>query len=235
MNRVVITTASRTSQQAECALGLGRSLRFLGDETTRVIATDMPDRSWQPAFDQVWPSLDIPKLLEELGADQALILPPASLAFKRVGPVFEYCAGRGACSQTNIPGGPWLVYCEKGGDPTEPGKMPAIPDPTEPGKMPAIPAETDFFSATTGMVGRLELDIVQNRCAFVCKRPYYRFVQPFIFCAAGAESSPYYVDQLESLALLERYEQKHGFGYMSPLHKFTRSIHKRILRAKGRL
>lgn len=85
------------------ALGLARSLNYCGDETERVIVTDIPGYDWEKYFDYVLPvesalewiffaKLD---LLRRTDADQVLWIDSDCLAFQQVGPIFDHCAGLG--------------------------------------------------------------------------------------------------------------------------------------------
>jgi len=85
------------------ALGLARSLRFCGDETERVVVTDIPGYDWGKYFHTVLPvesalewifftKLD---LLRRTDADQVLWIDSDCLAFQTLDPIFDYCAGHG--------------------------------------------------------------------------------------------------------------------------------------------
>jgi hypothetical protein len=104
-----------------CALGLGRSLRLIGDTTHRVVVTDRPDYPWKPAFDEILPITE-PKewiffskltALKRTDADQVLFVDADSLAFRRLDTIFEYCQGKGLCVQGDyIHGGDWYGSVE---------------------------------------------------------------------------------------------------------------------------
>jgi len=92
-------------------MGLGRSLRLIGDTSTRVVATDRSDQPWDECFDQVLPPsegghewLFLNKLdaLKRTDADQVLFIDGDTLAFKRLDDIFEYCSGKGLCVQGNL-------------------------------------------------------------------------------------------------------------------------------------
>lgn len=106
MKRIVYTFAIGKRKYAECAMGLGRSLKFIGDTTTRVVVTDRTDFPWGECFDLVLPPpegglewLFFHKLdaLKRTDADQVLFIDGDTLAFKRLDEVFDYCQGRGLC------------------------------------------------------------------------------------------------------------------------------------------
>jgi hypothetical protein len=105
--RIVYTIAVGRDKHLQAALGLGRSLRLIGDRTRRVVVTDRPDFGWSPAFDQVipwkkelkWIFFEKLSALEDTDADQVLFLDADMLAFKRLDLIFDACAGKGLCVQ----------------------------------------------------------------------------------------------------------------------------------------
>ncbi|MEZ0326070.1 MAG: hypothetical protein ACAH95_09195 [Fimbriimonas sp.] len=122
MKRIVYTLAMGGDKFQRCALGLGRSLRLIGDTTHRVIVTDRPDYPWKPAFDEVLPIVEprewifMSKLsaLERTDADQVIFIDADSLAFKRLDPIFEYCQGNGlTVSGHRISSGTWYGSVEE--------------------------------------------------------------------------------------------------------------------------
>ncbi len=122
MKRIVYTLAMGGDKFQRCALGLGRSLRLIGDTTHRVVVTDQPQYPWKPAFDEVLPITDprewifMSKLaaLERTDADQVIFIDGDSLAFQRLGPIFDYCQGRGLTVQgRQIDKGEWYGSVEK--------------------------------------------------------------------------------------------------------------------------
>lgn len=98
MKRIVLVSAFGNHQDAEGALGLGRSLRLLADPIPRVIVTDQPNLPWKPAFDQVivrpTPFAEGSER-EELDADAILIVAPSALSYGRVHQLFEEHEGVG--------------------------------------------------------------------------------------------------------------------------------------------
>ena len=289
MKRIVYTLAVGKPKFAECALGLGRSLRLLGDTTHRVVVTDMPDQPWRPAFDEVLPvedSLDwifFSKLtaLKRTDADQVLYIDGDSLAFRRLDDIFDACAGKGLCVQGEwISEGDWygdvaetcrrhgvpriaqfnggMIYYERtpeceafietifdyGRRAAELGFKrddPLIPDEpciglamAQTGQGTLLPDHVDFQNSAVGLIGKLELDVLRNRCEFLCRRYTVRHVRPYIFHASRYINYLIYWRQLDRLRTLEEYEARHSFGYMTQLHKLTRSVHKRIIRWKTR-
>lgn len=81
-------------------MGLGRSLSLIGDETQRVIVTDLEGFDWKRYFDYVFkpktPRSALDKLLafDYLDAKSVYSLDVDCLAFKRLAPVFTYCEGK---------------------------------------------------------------------------------------------------------------------------------------------
>jgi hypothetical protein len=122
MKRIVYTLAMGADKFQRCALGLGRSLRLIGDTTHRVVVTDKPDYPWKPAFDEVlattvakeWVFLSKLTALERTDADQVLFVDADSLAFQRLDPIFDYCSGKGLCVQgEQITTGNWYGSVER--------------------------------------------------------------------------------------------------------------------------
>jgi hypothetical protein len=82
MKRIVYTLAMGADKFQRCALGLGRSLRLIGDTTHRVVVTDRPDYPWKPAFDEVLPIREAKEwiffskltALDRTDADQVLFI-----------------------------------------------------------------------------------------------------------------------------------------------------------------
>ncbi len=97
--RIVYTVARGKPKFAEMAMGLGRSLRLVGDTHKRVIVTDIEGYDWHRYFDVVLPvqgqrsALDKLTALERTDADEVLAIDVDMLAFKRLDPIFEYCSG----------------------------------------------------------------------------------------------------------------------------------------------
>ncbi len=97
--RIVFTVATGQPKYALQALGLARSLKLIGDTTTRVVMTDIPHEAWQRNFDQVVPppkaiSTYMLKLaaLGSTDADEVLFIDSDSIVFKRLDRIFDYCA-----------------------------------------------------------------------------------------------------------------------------------------------
>jgi hypothetical protein len=101
MSRAVLTLAVGKRKFAEQALGLGRSLRLIGDPTPRVVVTDLLDMDWAPAFDHVVPyqgdirMIFFDKLigLEATDADEILFIDADMLAFHPLDPIFRAAEG----------------------------------------------------------------------------------------------------------------------------------------------
>ncbi len=116
MSRIVFTVAVGKQKYAETALGLGRSLKLIGDDTKRVVITDQLQFPWDRCYDQVleptdpieWVYLSKLTALQRTDADQVLFIDADCLAFKRLGPIFDYCSGKGLCVQgQTITSGDW--------------------------------------------------------------------------------------------------------------------------------
>src|SRR5665213_294927 len=93
MERIVYTLALGNRKLAEGALGLGRSLKLIGDTTRRVVVTDQLGPTWSECFDEVIEpaeGVDARSILERNGIDQLLYVAPNCLAFRRLAPIFEY-------------------------------------------------------------------------------------------------------------------------------------------------
>ena len=290
MKRIVFTVAVGSSKFAECALGLGRSLKLIGDTTPRVVITDQPNHPWSRYFDEVLEHQVAPEMvllskfsaLERTDADQVLFIDSDCLVFKRLAPIFDYCAGRGMCVQgIEITDGHWLgevsdhlrsfeissmarfngglYYYERTPEcqavldrvmeigPTTREKGIIYDSPrfndeasvsvamaksgiNKPGVCHLIPDEMDYLSTATGLIGKLDLDVMRNRCGFLCRRFDVRYVEPMIFHASRYLNFNIYWRQLDRLRWLEKYEDGHEFGYMSPVHKMQRSIQRRYLK-----
>ncbi len=290
MKRIVYTLAVGKPKYAECAMGLARSLKLIGDTTTRVIITDIKGYAWDRYFDQVlepqttmeWIQFAKLTALDRTDADQVLFIDSDCLVFKRLDPIFDYCAGKGLCVQgVHVTSGEWLgkvedhlrvnniqsmprfnggmIYYERtdacramiansfeeGKNAKQSGLICDTPWITDEGAISLamaragldrngnchlIPDELDYMNTATGLIGKLDMDILKNRCAFLCRRFDIRYVEPTIFHASRYINFVVYWKQLERLAWLEKYEDEHGFGYMSPLHKMERSIQRRYLK-----
>jgi len=275
---------------AECALGLGRSLKLIGDTTRRVIVTDQPDYPWDRCFDEVleptepfaWTMFSKLSALERTDADQVLFIDCDCLAFKRLDPIFDYCAGRGLCVEgIVIRDGEWygsvrdhltkhgvsampmfngcMIYYERtprcqemilaiyaegkkfkdSGFLYESSLLPEEPYLSiamakagldQDGNCHLIPQNMDFKNNAGGLIGKLELDVLSNRCSFVCNQFTVRHVQPTIFHASRYINFTIYWKQLDRLAWLERYEATHEFLHMSSWHKLQRSVQRRYLK-----
>ncbi|MBC8064849.1 MAG: hypothetical protein H7Y17_08470, partial [Chlorobia bacterium] len=109
--RIVFTVARGKPKFAEMAMGLGRSLKLIGDKNRHVIMTDIQDYDWKRYFDDVIPvsggrsALDKLTALEVTDADQVLAIDVDILAFKKLDPIFDYCAGKDFAIQGYFHGG----------------------------------------------------------------------------------------------------------------------------------
>ena len=285
MKRIVFTIAVGKPKFAECALGLGRSLKLIGDTTHRVVLTDLDDMPWEDCFDEVipytgdikWIFFEKLTALDRTDADQILFIDSDSLVFRRLDPIFEAGNGKGFCVQGEwISSGDWygdvaetcrtrgveaigqfnggMIYYERSEEVRsffakvdELGQQarglgfqrddPLVPDEpciglalAETGFGTLWPDNTDFQNSATGLIGKLDLDVMRNRCGFLCRRYGVRYVEPIIFHASRYINFLIYWKQLDRLKWLSEYEKKRGFGYMSPGHKLKRSIHKRLIK-----
>ncbi|RYG47423.1 hypothetical protein EON79_07400 [bacterium] len=284
MKRIVYTMALGRPKFAECALGLARSLRLIGDNTPRVVITDLPNYPWDRYFDEVLTPTEpagmvyYAKLtaLERTDADQVLWLDGDMLAFRRLDDIFDACKGKGFAVQgTEIQDGEWygsvpdhlarlgipslprfnggLMYYERtpetlrliarakaamaenslgfpeyrGGVPDEPVVAALM---RQEGVGHLFPESADFHNSATGLIGPLRLDVLKNECSFVCRRDEVRFVRPYLFHASRYINYTVYWRQLGALEKLERYEDRHGYGWLSPGQKLRRSVERRYLK-----
>jgi hypothetical protein len=98
MDRLIFTVARGKPKYREMALGLGRSLRLVGDGTPTAILTDI-DADWHRYFDIVIPAegaslyFDDMRALDLTGANHVLALDCDTLVFRPLAPIFDYCAG----------------------------------------------------------------------------------------------------------------------------------------------
>lgn len=99
MERLIFTVARGKPKYAEMAMGLGRSLSLIGDETPRAVLTDISGFDWSRYFDFVFEpkakrsALDKLLAFDYTSADSVYAIDGDCLAFKRLGPVFCHCEG----------------------------------------------------------------------------------------------------------------------------------------------
>jgi hypothetical protein len=101
--RLVCTTAFGKPKYAEMALGLARSLIFIGDRTPRAIMTDIEGVDWERYFDVVIRKSIPPEemywsrffALEHTDFKHVLCIDSDCLAFKRLAPIFDAFQGAG--------------------------------------------------------------------------------------------------------------------------------------------
>jgi hypothetical protein len=284
MERLVLTVGRGKPKYAEMALGLGRSLSLIGDDMPRAVVTDLEGYNWSKHFEHVLKpdgarsALDKLFGLELTEAQAVLSIDSDGIAFRRLGPIFDYCRGKkfvvlggfqsegkwhGAdvsqlCRQfeaEKIPlfnGG--LIYYERcpetielieemkrvereydksgfeqfrGNASEEVCVMLAM---LKTGIGEVIPFETDFMNTGVGLIGKLTLDVMRNECHFVCRRHAVRFSRPYVFHASLFSNYRAYWKQLDKLAWLDAYEEKHPYGYITPWAKFKRSVERRYLK-----
>lgn len=107
MERLIFTVARGKPKYAEMAMGLGRSLSLIGDETPRAVLTDIPGFDWSRYFDFVFEpkskrsALDKLLAFDYIAADSVYAIDGDCLAFKRVEPVFLHCSGLDFAVQGN--------------------------------------------------------------------------------------------------------------------------------------
>ncbi len=65
-----------------------------------------------------------------------------------------------------------------------------------------IPDDTDFMSTAVGLVGRLDIDVREGRCRFLCRRARMRSVRPLIFHASRYSNFLVYWRELARLRKL---------------------------------
>jgi len=288
--RIVFTVATGKPKYAEQALGLGRSLKLLGDKTPRVVMSDLDHPGFARVFDAVVrPTPGVPTYLLKLealtttNADEVMFVDSDSIAFKRVDAGFAAAEGADFAVQGRwIREGHWygwlhetlpklqldalpmfnggmMIYRRtnaarqlirtaaeiaanydatglerfRGTVPDEPCVAVAMAR-TGIGRL--LPDTVDLMNTPVGLVGPLQMDVMRGRCRFL-KHGHHglRLIEPTILHAGKYVNNAAYWRQLDRLAWLERYEDRHSFGYMGPWHKLRRSIERRILRAQGRL
>jgi hypothetical protein len=98
-----------------------------------------------------------------------------------------------------------------------------------------IPDDMDFMNTAVGLVGKLRMDVMKAECSFIKRGRRMRLIRPMIFHAAKYVNNTIYWKQLATLEWLERYEERHPYGYMSFAHKLRRSMERRLLRLMGKL
>ncbi|MDX2064211.1 MAG: hypothetical protein SFX74_00565 [Fimbriimonadaceae bacterium] len=285
MSRAVLTLAVGKRKFAEQALGLGRSLRLIGDPTPRVVVTDMLDLDWAPAFDHVVPyqgdlrMIFFDKLigLEATDANEILFIDADMLAFRPLEPIFRAAAGCDFAVQGQwISDGDWytnvaelcrryhvpsivqlnggMIYYrrtpefaafrntlrEMADRATEIGVArddPLIPDEpiiglamAQTGFGRVWPEDSDFHNSATGLIGQLRLNVRRGECGFLCRRYTVRYVEPILFHASRYSNFLIYWRQLATLHRLETYEKSRPYGYLSPWHKLSRSVQRRLVK-----
>lgn len=103
------------------ALGLARSLSLIGDTTERVVMSDIADPNLARWFDRVVPPVETPypylrklSALEATDADEVLFIDADSLAFGKLGPIFDYCNGKRLAVQGQIKSeGHWYGWLQR--------------------------------------------------------------------------------------------------------------------------
>lgn len=99
-SRIVFTVATGAARYAEMALGLARSLALVGDDTRRIVMSDVKNPALEKWFDQVVAPTSGPPYLRKLAAleatdaDAVLFIDSDSLVFRRLDPILEFCAGK---------------------------------------------------------------------------------------------------------------------------------------------
>lgn len=211
MRRILFTAALGNSPQWDGALGLGRSLKLVGDGTERGIASNVErlPHSFHRLLEWGDPDVVADRLLSE-GYDQVAYAAPEYLVFGHVDALFglgtEMDEGRVRT---------WGSGSRKG-------------------------SEDRLLGIARTVRGRLRLNVTLNECRWVegegaGSADSAELKTPVLFRPASEPAWAAYRRQLKVLESLERYELSHGFGYVPPLMKLRRSIEKRILRLQNRL
>jgi hypothetical protein len=117
VKRIIYTVATGADKYAEMAMGLGRSLSLIQDQTPRVVVTDNDKYEWSRYFDKVVEPIEDGtgspyfakySALETTDAEQVLFIDADCLVFKRLDPIFEMCAGSGiALAGRMVSDGTW--------------------------------------------------------------------------------------------------------------------------------
>lgn len=99
LDRIVFCSATGKARYGEMAMGLGRSLSLIGDETPRAIVTDIQGFDWKRYFDFVFepkaPRSALDKILafDYVDARAVYAIDVDCLAFKRMDAVFSHFSG----------------------------------------------------------------------------------------------------------------------------------------------
>ncbi len=111
MSKVVFTVAIGAPKYIEQALGLARSLSFVGDRTPRIVMSDSNSPALHRWFDQVVPpTANVLTFLQKLeglnvsDADEILFIDSDSLVFERLDRVWSSCEGAPIAVQGN-----WVI------------------------------------------------------------------------------------------------------------------------------
>jgi hypothetical protein len=287
--RLVYVVATGKKRFAEMAMGLGRSLRLIGDANPRAIVTDIDGYDWSRYFDYVCEptgkrsALDKLKALETSEADQILALDADMLAFQRLDDIFEFCAGKPFAvqgfmrtegsfhgvavpellSKLNVPQFPkfngGLAYYERtpkfskllasmvkaeenyenlgfewfrGAVSEEVCMAMSMVEHTY---FDFISPEKQFQHSAAGLMGRLNLDVFKGECTFVARQERIELCRPYIFHAWRYKDFLVYWRELKKLERIERFEDRHPNMYISQRDRWIRSLHRRILKARGLL
>lgn len=285
-DRVMVTLAFGHPKFAKMALGLGRSLKLIGDPTPRMVITDIEGQPWDKSFDivvkrsippeEIWWAKTL--ALEHTDADKVLFIDGDGLAFKRLAPIFdafegaafgvqgipksdgdwygkdlkEVCRIAGVESIVKLNGG--LLYYERGPQFEEfmrearavaadtpkygwnlsrgvpPDEICIAVAMARTGIGRHVPEEANFTNSGVGLLGKMRMDVMRNQCEYLCRRYSLQRIEPYVFHAHFHKSFFLYWKQLRKLEGLEKYEDEHRYGYISPLQKLDRSIQRRILK-----
>jgi hypothetical protein len=108
LSRIVLTVATGDEKYVRQALGLARSLSFVGDLTRRVVISDSKDPALNEWFDEVVsPSADSLPFLQKLhglsvsNADEVLFIDSDSIVFGKLDRIWEACSGASFAVQGN--------------------------------------------------------------------------------------------------------------------------------------
>jgi len=270
-------------------MGLGRSLRLIGDKNPRVIATDIEGYNWAKYFDVVLKptagrtALDKLKALEMTDADQVLSLDADMLVFRPLDDIFDFCAGKPFTvqgfmrSSGNFHGVSVDILLDKFGISQFPKfngglayyERNSIYDDLLASMREAesnyrnlgfewfrgavseevcmamamvrhnyyelIPPSLQFQHSAAGLIGKLHLDVMKGECTFVAHQEFAELCRPYVFHAWRYKDFLVYWRQLKKLKAISEFEDKHPPMFISQSHRWIRSLHRRILKARGLL
>lgn len=93
-----------------------------------------------------------------------------------------------------------------------------------------LPMESQFQHSMAGAIGRLEIDILQNRCQGTCKTWKLEFAQPYLFHAWRYKDFRLYWDQLRALRIAEEKADLRPRDFLPRWKGLQRSIERRWIK-----